>query len=153
MKYITLEEFYGFVVKAQVTSLTEGKGGEPDMTVLESVNSDVVSEISGFLRGLYRLPLPEPVDPIIRTITGDLMKFRLWTRRDSQSGTESVFKLYSVTISKLKDIQARKILLDAPGVGNAAGSVSEGSVQSWTPAQKFKNHFTGFDQAGPGSEY
>lgn len=145
MKYITLEEFYGFVVKAQVTGLTEGKGGEPDLTVLEAINGDVVSEISGFLRGLYQLPLPEPIDPIIRTITGDLMKFRLWTRRDAQSGTDPIFKLYSITISKLKDIQARKILLDAPGVGNASESISSGSVQSWTPSQKFKNHFTGFD--------
>lgn len=63
MKYITLEEFYGFVVKPEAVKLTEGRDGEPDEKVIEEVNRNAVSDLEGYLRGLYRLPLEEPVEP------------------------------------------------------------------------------------------
>lgn len=147
MKYITVEEFYGFVVKAQVAAYTEGTGGEPNMEILEKVNADAASEIDGYLRGLYQMPLPEPVDPMLKTITGDLMRFRLITRRDAQNQKDSsIWELYKMVVSRLRDIQQKKIILDAPGIGGNDASVTSGTVQSWTPAQKFGNHFTGFDQ-------
>ena len=55
MKYITLEEFYGFVVKPEVVKLTEGQNGEPDTEVLEEVNRNAVSDLEGYLRGLYQI--------------------------------------------------------------------------------------------------
>lgn len=145
MKYITLEEFYGFVAKPEVVKLTESRNGEPDTEVLEEVNGNAVSELEGYLRGLYRLPLPDPPEDAIRAIMGELMRFYLRTRRNDQNVSESVFRLYQITIGKLKDIQNKKIILDAPGVGAQGQSVASGTVQSWTPVQKFKNHFTGFD--------
>lgn len=145
MQYITPEEFYGFVVKAEVAKLTEGTNGEPNAAVLEEVNTAAVSDMEGYLRGLYRLPLPEPVEPTIKTIMGELMRFYLRTRRNDQNVSDSVFKLYQITIGKLKGIQDKKIILDAPGLAGENQPISAGTVQSWTPTQKFKNHFTGFD--------
>lgn len=146
MKYITLEEFYGFIPPLEVVKLTEGKNGEPDMGVLEEVNNSAVSELEGYLRGIYCLPLPEPPETTIRTIMGELMRFYLRTRRNDQNVGDSVFKLYNLAVSKLKDIQSKKIILEAPAAGKPNGeSVTSGTVQSWTPAQKFKNHFTGWD--------
>lgn len=146
MKYITLEEFYAFVVKAEVVKLTEGTGGEPNLSVLEDVNFSAVSDLEGYLRGLYLLPLPEPVEPAIKTIVGELMRFYLRTRRNDQNVSDSVFKLYQLTVGKMKDIQLKKIVLNAPGLSGETASITSGTVQSWTPTQKFGNHFTGFDQ-------
>ncbi|MDR1756087.1 MAG: DUF1320 domain-containing protein [Culturomica sp.] len=147
MEYITTEEFYGFMVKDQVARLTDKLDGEPNMAVLEKINTDAVSEINGYLRGLYQLPLPEPVDPILKTIAGDLMRFRLLTRRDVQNQKDSsVFELYKMVLARLRDIQQKKVILDAPGAGGDSAPVTSGTVQSWTPTQKFGNHFTGFDQ-------
>lgn len=145
MKYITIEEFYGFVVKGEVVKLTEGTDGEPGAAVLEEVNAAAVSEMEGYLRGLYRLPLPEPVEAAVKTIMGELMRFHLRTRRNDQNVADSVFKLYQIAIGKLTDIQKGKIVLEAPGLTGDNQPVSAGTVQSWTPTQKFKNHFTGFD--------
>lgn len=154
MRYITLEEFYGFVTEPEVVKLTEGKEGKPNMDVLEEVNRAAIAEMEGYLRGLYRLPLPEPPEERIKTIMGDLMRFRLRTRRNDQNVAESVFKLYGFTVQTLKDIQTKKIVLDAPALaGEGENAILGGTVQSWTPTQKFKNHFTGFDQAGPGADY
>ncbi len=154
MKYITLEEFYGFVVKPEVVKLTEGKDGEPAMEVLEEVNRNAVSDLEGYLRGLYRLPLREPVEPLVGTIVGELMRFYLRTRRNDQNVSDSVYKLYQITIGKLKDIQQRRIVLDAEALaGNDETGLPSGGVLSWTPSQKFPNHFTGFDEVGPGPEY
>lgn len=146
MKYITLEEFYGFVVAPEVVKLTEGKNGVPDLDVLEEVNRTAVAELEGYLRGLYRLPLPDPPEDAIRGIMGELMRFYLRTRRNDQNVSDSVFKLYQLAVGKLKDIQTKKIVLNAPALaGEGENAILGGTVQSWTPTQKFKNHFTGFD--------
>lgn len=146
MKYITLEEFYGFVVKPEVVKLTEGKNGEPDEKVIEEVNQNAVSVLEGYLRGIYRLPLKEPVEPEVRRLVGELMRFYLRTRRNDQNVSPSVYKLHEITIRQLKDIKQRQIVLEAEALaGNDETGLPSGGVQSWTPSQKFPNHFTGFD--------
>lgn len=144
MRYITAEEFFAYIGKRALLQLTDSGTGTPDLELLEEVNEDAASELDGYLRGVYALPLPEPVDRIVRTLTADIMKFRLYKRRDEKNMPEEVLKLYKLTTDKLRDIQARRLVLDAPGIGQ--DTISGGSVVSWTPAPKFRNHFTGFDQ-------
>lgn len=144
MKYISIPEFSAYIGKRALLQLTDSPADTPDEALLEGVNEDAASEVDGYLRGVYALPLPEPVDRIVKTATADIMKFRLYKRRDEKNLPEEVLKLYKLTIDKLRDIQARRCVLEAPGIGKE--TVSAGSVVSWTPTQKFKNHFTNFDQ-------
>lgn len=144
MRYLTEEEFSAHIGKRALLQLTDATDGQPDSQLLEEVNEDAASEVDGYLRGVYALPLMDPVDRIVKIATADIMKFRLYKRRDEKNMPEEVLKLYRLTLDKLRDIQGRRCILDAPGVGQQ--SVAGGSIVSWTPTQKFKNHFTGFDQ-------
>lgn len=144
MRYITTEQFCAYIGKRALLQLTDSTGDTLNEALLEEVNKDAAGEVDGFLRGIYALPLPEPVDRIVRTLTADIMKFRLYKRRDEKNLPEEILKLYKLTTDRLRDIQARRFILEAPGAGQ--DSVAGGSVVSWTPTQKFKNHFTGFDQ-------
>lgn len=144
MRYLSIEEFSAHIGKRALFQLTDSTPERLNEMLLEEVNEDAASEVDGYLRGVYALPLLEPVDRIIKTVTADIMKFRLYKRRDEKNMPEEVLKLYKMTLDRLRDIKNRQCVLEAPGVG--ADSVSGGSVVSWTPTQKFKNHFTGFDQ-------
>lgn len=144
MRYLSVEEFSAHIGKRALFQLTDSTPERLNEMLLEEVNEDAASEVDGYLRGVYALPLLEPVDRIIKTVTADIMKFRLYKRRDEKNMPEEVLKLYKMTLDRLRDIKNRQCVLEASGVG--ADTVSGGSVVSWTPTQKFKNHFTGFDQ-------
>ncbi len=144
MRYVTAEEFTGHINKQVLVQLTDSKTGEPDMELLEHVNDDAASEVDDYLRGIYALPLPEPAPRTIKTITADIMKFRLHERRDAKNLPDTILKLYQLAIGKLKDIQARRLTLDAPGLADS-GSGAGGSgkvIKQWAPAPLFRPHFT-----------
>ncbi|MDR0510918.1 MAG: DUF1320 domain-containing protein [Rikenellaceae bacterium] len=144
MRYVASEEFCAYIGQRALMQLTDSSAGTLNTELIEEVNEDAASEVDGYLRGVYDLPLAEPVDRNVKTLTADIMKFRLYKRRDEKNLPEEILKLYKMTIDKLRDIQARRFVLDAKGIGH--DSVSEGVVRYSTPSQKFKNHFTGFDQ-------
>lgn len=141
MKYVSYEEFSKSVTHNELVALTEGRDGIVNTEIIESVNEDACAEVEGYLRGVYALPLSEPTDRNVVSITMSIMKFLLYKRRDERTIPDKMVELYKITISKLKDIQARKIVLDAPST-NGEGTVSQATIQSWTPTQKFGNHFT-----------
>jgi len=143
MKYITAEGLESILSDWSLKALA-GKDGQADQQLLESINKDASAEIDGYLRGIYPLPLPDPVDPLLSTICGDVMKFRLYKRRDEKAMPETVISLYKLAIAKLKDIQNKTILLEVP-VPEGEPAPGMGTVKYSTPTQKFKNHFTGFD--------
>ena len=143
MKYITTEGLDSILSDRSLMSLA-GKAGQTDEVLLESINKDAASEIDGYLRGIYPLPLPDPVDPLLSTICGDLMKFRLYKRRDEKAMPDTVITMYKLAVFKLKDIQTKVILLEVPAPeGEPATGL--GTVKYHTPTQKFGSHFTGFD--------
>lgn len=146
MKYITQDGLDSILSDASMKALA-GKNGLIDADLLEKANIDAVGEIDGYLRGIYELPLTDPVDPLISTITGDILKFRLYKRQDERSMPDSIITMYKLAVSKLEKIQARKILLDvpSPSTGSGADSTETGTIQYHTPTPKFKSHFTGFD--------
>ena len=143
MKYITPEGLNSILSDRSLMSLA-GKDGQTDLELLENINTDVTAEIDGYLRGVYQLPLADPVDPLLTTICGDLMKFRLYKRRDEKAMPDGVITMYKLAVSKLKDIQLRTIVLAVP-VTEGETAPGMGTVQYHTPKQKFGNHFTGFD--------
>lgn len=141
MRYVTAEEFTGHINKQVLVQLTDSKTGEPDMELLEHVNDDAASEVDDYLRGIYALPLPDPAPRTIKSITADIMKFRLYERRDGGNLPDKTLKLYQLAIGKLKDIQARQLILNAPGAdGSATGG--GGVIKQWAPAPLFRSHFT-----------
>ena len=144
MKYITPEGLESILSDRSLMALA-GKDGQVDQELLERINADVASEIDGYLRGVYPLPLAEPVDPLLSTICGDVMKFRLYKRRDEKAMPDTVISMYKLALSKLKDIQLRTIVLAVP-VPEGEPAAGMGTVKYHTPTQKFGNHFTGFDQ-------
>lgn len=143
MKYITTDGLNSILSDRSLMALA-GKDGLTDQELLEQVNQDAAAEIDGYLRGVYALPLADPVDPLLSTICGDLMKFRLYKRRDEKAMPENVIVMYKLAESKLKDIQLRRIVLAVP-VPAGETPKGMGTVQYHTPTQKFGNHFTGFD--------
>ena len=149
MKYITTEGLDSILSDRSLLALTSSTGsgsGSISAELLEKVNADAVAEIDGYLRGIYPLPLTEPVDQQLSTICGDIMKFRLYKRRDEKAMPENILTMYKLATSKLEKIQKRVITLDVPTSTPSTGSGSEaGTIQYHTPTQKFKSHFTGFD--------
>ena len=145
MKYITTEGLESILSDASIKALA-GKAGVVDPDLLDKANADAVGEIEGYLRGIYELPLVDPVDQLISTICGDIMKFRLYKRRDEKNLTDNVLTMYKLAISKLEKIQKRVITLAVPASTPLTGSGSEsGTIQFHTPTPKFSSHFTGFD--------
>ncbi len=144
MKYITQEELESFASDRTLLALA-GNNGQIDAELLERINADASAEIDGYLRGVYTLPLAEPTDPLLRTVCGDIMKFRLYKRRDEKAMPDSIVSMYKLAVSKLKDIQNRTIVLSIPEVEGETTEEGMGTVKYNTPTQKFGNHFTGFD--------
>lgn len=141
MRYITAEEFYGHLPKEMVATLTESKTGEPDMEIVEHVNDDAADLVDSYLRGIYRLPL-DPAPRLIKSITADIMKVRLFERRDARNMPEALSRLYKTAIDRLKDIQARRITLDVPAIGDEDSTGGGGVIKQWTPSRLFGSHFT-----------
>jgi len=144
MKYITTDGLDSILSDASLKALA-GKNGVADEDLLEKANADAVGEIDGYLRGIYELPLADPVDQQLSTICGDIMKFRLYKRRDEKAMPENVITMYKLAVSKLEKIQKRTITLDVPSTDSGSGSTEMGTIQFKTPTQKFGSHFTGFD--------
>lgn len=144
MKYITTDGLDSILSDQSIKALA-GKNGIVDEELLEKANTDAVGEIEGYLRGIYDLPLADPVDALISTITGDLMKFRLYKRRDERSMPENILTMYKLAVSKLEKIQIRKITIAIPQTGADDATTEGGTIQYHTPTQKFGSHFTGFD--------
>ena len=144
MKYIT-QDGLDSILSDQSLKALAGKLGGIDTDLLELANADAVGEIDGYLRGIYELPLADPVDQLLTTVCGDIMKFRLYKRRDERSMPENILTMYKLAVSKLEKIQARKITLAVPSTDSGTDSTETGTIQYHTPTQKFKSHFTGFD--------
>lgn len=111
MRYITADEFCAYLGKRALLQLTDSVGESLNEALLEQVNDAAAGQVDGFLRGVYVLPLVEPVDPVIRMLTAEILKFRLYKRRDEKNLPEVIFKLYERITNRA--IQARGFVLGA----------------------------------------
>lgn len=75
------------------------------------------------------------------------MVYRLNARRDAKNIADSVVKLYQAAIARLRDIQARKMVLEVvTSQGEGATTTEMGTVRCSGPTAKYRAHFTNFDQ-------
>lgn len=145
MKYILQEHLDAFINDRSLKALA-GSGGVLDEELIEKVNVTAVSKIDAYLRGVYTLPLSEPVDNLLMTLCGNLMRYYLYERRDAATIPDKILELYKLAIKDLEKIQNRTIVLEVadPETGEKEPAELE-PIQFKTPAQKFGPHFTGFD--------
>ncbi len=118
-----------------------------NLALLEKMNYKSASKIDGYLRGVYDLPLSEPVDGQLLVICGNLMRYYLYERRDAANIPDKILKLYQFAIKDLEKIQNRIIVLELTNATTGEAETAEiEAIRMNTPTQKFPNHFTGFDQ-------
>ena len=145
MKYITQEQLDAFLNDRSLKALA-GTGDVLNVELLAEINVLAAAEVDGYLRGIYTLPLTEPVDGKLLTICGDLMRYYLYKRRDAANIPDKILKLYELTRKDLEKIQNRTIVLEVTdaGTGETEPAVIN-TIRVNTPTQKFSPHFTGFD--------
>lgn len=148
MKYINQEQLDAFLndrsLKALAPSSSSGTGLNDDLLV--KVNEMAVSKIDGYLRGVYSLPLAEPVDGMLFTLCGNLMRYYLYERRDAATIPDKILELYKLALKDLELIQKRTIVLEVADAETGETEPAKlNTIQMKTPTQKFASHFTGFD--------
>lgn len=149
MKYINQEQLDAFLNDRSLKALA-GSTSSPtatlDTALLEKINGMAVAKIDGYLRGVYSLPLADPIDGMLFTLCGNLMRYYLYERRDAANIPDKILELYKLAIKDLEQIQKRTIVLD---VTDATTGETEpatlNAIRMNTPKQKFASHFTGFD--------
>lgn len=148
MKYINQEQLDAFLNDRSLKALAPSSGATGlDSDLLDKVNSMAVAKIDGYLRGVYSLPLVDPVDGMLFTLCGNLMRYYLYERRDAANIPDKILKLYKLAIKDLEQIQKRNIVLEVASTGSATETepATLNTIQYKTPTQKFGSHFTGFD--------
>ena len=149
MKYINQEQLDAFLNDRSLKALAGSTGsptGTLDTALLEKMNEMAVSKIDGYLRGVYSLPLSEPVDGMLFTLCGNLMRYYLYERRDAATIPDKILELYKLTLKDLELIQKRTIVLEVADAETGETEPAKlNTIQMNTPTQKFGSHFTGFD--------
>jgi phage gp36-like protein len=145
MKYVNQEQLDAFLNDRSLKALV-GTGGALDAELLEKVNGMATSKIDGYLRGVYSLPLIDPVDGMLFTLCGNLMRYYLYERRDAANIPDKILELYKLAIKDLEQIQKRNIVLEVTSEETGEQEAATlNAIQYKTPTQKFGSHFTGFD--------
>jgi phage gp36-like protein len=147
MKYITQEQLDAFLNDRSLKALAPSTGASGlDTVLLEKINKMASDKIDGYLRGVYTLPLLEPVDGQLFILCGNLMRYYLYERRGAADMPPSIIELYKLTVKDLEKIQNRTIVLEVtdPQTGEQE-TAPINSIRTSTPSQKFGAHFTGFD--------
>jgi len=109
-------------------------------TVLNAVEATAIGELHGYLRGIYALPLVAPFDPLVVQTVNELMHYQLYKQRDAANLPDKIAELYKSTLNRLKQIQNRQVVLDAPI--DVVDATQPQTFQSITPVAKFPSGFT-----------
>ena len=113
--YVTREELTGRMPMADIdAALTDGGTSDPD-TVWETLCQDVADEIHGLLAPAYAYPFPDPVQPTIKTAARTLTLYALYGRRGLNGDANPMKDQAESARRHLRDIGARRILLDLAG--------------------------------------
>jgi phage gp36-like protein len=127
MLYISEEELFAVLSERDLSDLSDNLETLEKTALLEDINGDAVGLVHGYLRGRYELPMVAP-DAFIKGIVKNVMKFKLYERRDALNVPENIRKWYEVNVlGVLAQIQTGKIVLDAPLLGNASGGAGGGN--------------------------
>ena len=146
MQYVTIQEVKLAFGEAQLEQLTESTPDNLNLELIEAVNAQAVGEVHSYLQGVYELPLTVSDEPMIVSLVLDLMKYRLFKRRDQWNLSDSALALYKQIVSLLEKIRQRDVRLSSALLQVSTDTDSNtqtGDVRYVTKPQKFKQGFTG----------
>ncbi len=139
MIYTTAVTFKAFATERRAARLSDDElGDSTNEAVLESVNSEVVAEIHGYLRGVVpSLPLQAPLDPLITLTTNEMMLARLYQRRNPSEfmAQNAYYEMYQNALKRLMRIQRGEIQIQIDGTDAALGTSNSSYVATETPSR------------------
>jgi len=134
--YITVADVERAISLRKLTQLSNDapNAAAPDAAVIDDAIVAAQQMVDGYLRARYLLPL-DPVPTIIRSLTLNLVCYRLYARRMESAVPETVKDQHLHTLKVLDQIQAGKVTL-----GNAATHKAlpeAGAIRIKVPPRQF----------------
>lgn len=126
--YITETQFISLMSERDLSDLLDNLEGALRTNLLEEVNKEAVSEINPYLKDRYVLPASASDDKLT-TLTKDLMKYRLYKRRDELNLPDNVIKGYQMIVKDLERIANGTINLSIDKAGGG-GDTAIQNVQT-----------------------
>lgn len=118
----------------------DGDDGVPKAGPITRVIRDACAIIDSYLRGIYEVPLADPVPTIIEMVALDLVEGML-CRRHREYTMHDGEEVYKNGISMLEKIRTGKMRLNVMGAPeppkNEGGTVRSGNPASREPKKKF----------------
>lgn len=122
MAYITIADIEARIGKQAVIAICDDDNdGTPDTSVLDRFIADATSYVDGFLRGIYTLPLPEPVPNEVKRLTLDVAVGYL-AERHAEYVRYDGGKLLERARQNLVDLRTGKTRLDVQGAPEPAAN-------------------------------
>lgn len=142
MKYITVDEFKAHVGESFYLDNLTDQDGILQVSLLDEVNKQAYSEMDSYLRGAYDLDGIKQ-DLLLTTLCGDIMKYRLYKRRNEQQDIENIYTSYKDAIKTLEKIQSNKIQLALNKPEDKASETQHERIRFSATKQLFGNGFSG----------
>ena len=114
--YVEETEFIALMSERDLNDLTDNLEGTERTELLELVNKEAVGEINSYLQDRYTLPVTG-TDDKLTTLTKDLMKYRLYKRRDELNLPDNVLRGYQMIVKDLERIANGTINLSIDKAG------------------------------------
>lgn len=132
MKYLSEADLKTVMSERDLAHLTDELGAAETTALLTDINKQAVAEIEGYLKGRYELPAANATvaEQILSNITLDLMKYRLYKRRNGEDIPDAILKTYSQNIDLLKNIAKGIVKLNLPKPTATNSSNSPGTILS-----------------------
>ncbi|MEI6846571.1 MAG: phage protein Gp36 family protein [Chlorobiaceae bacterium] len=109
-------------------------------TLVDSIEETALGELHGYLRGIYSVPLADPVEPLLRQTIAELMHYQLYKQRDGANLPDKILELYKGTVKRMQAMQRREIVLDA--AKDVVDNDRPQTFQFISPPAKFPANFT-----------
>lgn len=132
MKYLAEADLNTIMSERDLAHLTDELGTIETTVLLTEINKQAVAEIEGYLKGRYELPTANaPGDEqILKNLTLDMMKYRLYKRRNGEDIPDAILKTYSQNIDLLRNIAKGVVKLNLPKPNATNSSNSPGTILS-----------------------
>ena len=112
----------------------DDESGEADEAPLMADIREAQSVVESYLRGLYALPIPDPIPTILKTITKDIAAAYAERRHPEYARADGKAR-YDISIERLKEIRSRNMRFDVPAeptaVSNEAFVVITSPRRGW----------------------
>ena len=121
MPYCTLSDIEGALPREDIVALTDDQNFDRlDETVVNKAITGADSEIDGYLRGRYELPLSSAPE-LIKDISIEITIYKLFKRRRKIDMPESILNDYKLAVKKLESISKGTISLGVEATNEPSG--------------------------------